>query len=177
MLRGITTFFSVYSFPGSVLDFQLRKEINFDSSEIYEIANESNNINSENVEQVASFFRFIGFLSPSGKVGESMQNGEVWTLEKQLLSTIELNTRTLIWAKTKDAERGRNAPQIILPDNVTRELKRQKESQASQEDFDSLGFTDDVDKVEFVSDFIGFISEKEAQGMTKEEAIELFNNQ
>ena len=50
-------------------------------------------------------------------------SGTALTMEMALLAQIVDNTRLLVWAKTKDAEKGRNYPKSVLDQLLKREEK------------------------------------------------------
>lgn len=108
---------------------------------------------------------------------------EVWTLEKQILSSIEVNTRTNVWAKTKNGQKGINAPEIILPKGLKEEIERQERLEQEQSEKDqelinmfSYDKSQDTEEnaLEFLDNFQSFTNEKIKEGFSKKEATRLY---
>lgn len=112
---------------------------------------------------LARFASLIPNLSKESKTFEILNDGEIFDFQTSMLSRIELNTRILIWAQSKDAEKGVNYPEIMLPSNVTKFLEENGESEEEKQK-------------EQLLTMYGFIEEKKQEGFTETEAIELYND-
>lgn len=142
------------------------------------------NIKDENIEEILEFLRFSGHLSKNGRVAELLNNDEeIWTLEKQILSSIEVNTRTNIWAKTKNGQKGINAPEIILPKGLKEAIEKQEQLEQEQSEKDqelinmfSYDKSQDTEEnaLEFLDNFQSFTNEKIKEGFSKKEATRLY---
>ena len=51
-----------------------------------------------------------------------------WSTERYLLASIEYSLRALLWTKTKDAEKGRNRPQMVPTPSQREALRKKVES-------------------------------------------------
>lgn len=112
---------------------------------------------------LARFASLIPNLSRESKTFEILNDGELFDFQTSMLSRIELNTRILIWAQSKDAEKNVNYPEIMLPSNVTKFLEENGESEEEKQ------------KEELLSMY-SFIEEKKKEGFSESRAMELYND-
>lgn len=61
----------------------------------------------------ANFAAIVAWLPPASALGRTFNPDWMWGLQEMLLADVVDSLRWLVWAKTKDAQKGRNRPKPV----------------------------------------------------------------
>lgn len=95
-----------------------------DTSQCYDTIIEEENVSNvcnADINANKHFVRVLNLilnLPSNSETKKELLGGEFFDDVKVYLARILFSVESLFWAKTKDAERGRNAPELFIPEHI-----------------------------------------------------------
>jgi hypothetical protein len=65
----------------------------------------------------------IDQLPQTSRLHKAIDPGNVWDIKEYFLASIANTGKLLVWAKTKDGQKGRNKPELFKPPQVQEQSK------------------------------------------------------